>query len=1223
MEEIMYNRNPYLIKAAAALLVMTLFLAAALYLSGGRSLSGIAAAGVPTSNVPGSASSLPPTTVTQDKEGYTLWTVDWGSQSWCVPVSVIRYPFNLMGQDPTELSDVTLRLKFNEGAYHYVDDGSGNYVPVWDDASWGVALNGRPPNDWQLVGAIEAQPSGVKHWVTSDPIPIDNTLLIDGENNIWLQQHDNYPQEPGCGTCASTCIELKQVQLRAAVGLEIKTVSPSDGTRNVWFDQRNDSEIRVKFTTVVSSTSVNPETFQVYYFDQDVNKVYVDGDVRPLSGAEYAFVPKQSLLDGVQYIAQVWGKTEAEADDRDKWVMDTGGSPLEEGRTWTFWTIPQLQVKVVPVQVLEGMPLVQDKPTVLRTFIRWDLKPNVFWKSQAPSIEVEDVTAVWVSSTSDDNGAANWSDAVQWQPVRDAKTALRKREYREFTFAEESYTNREKWRSLDSVNYFGFTPHSTGSYQLTARVLVNDSRGVAHPFRGSVNVNVSSVHQFGVYMRAVAVGADYGKSGTVDLSAVIAQNLKGLLELYPVSSVNRPAAPSAMPYYTPTTSLWINDWSTEPASGWPKQYLLEEMSALCQRTTGCRAMVGLASPGWLVDGGLTLPEAAPWGALIKTDNVGPNHFVMAHEIGHLARFEHIEAPAGEGFNVATGADKRYSVDHDVFDFMAVDPVEALGKQLWISNEHYVALGLWTGAWLSQNEASVAGGISTDPRLLVSGAITETTGEVTLLPWYQMGPGEWQAPAEGPYALVFLDSGGGEIAGYSRNFGVGTTLKPAGSPSLDAGDRGLFAFTIPYPAATAKVQIRRASDNAVLKEISPSASAPTLSINPPGGAAWHGAQPITWQSDPGTRYFAVDISTDNGATWEALAINLTDTSFTLQTTALPNTTQTLVRVAATDGLRTTTANAGPFTIDNPPLVGYVSPSPGATGVGIYERITVGFRDAMDPATINGSTFTLAGGSSITVTGAVTYNAATRTATFTPQTPLAYATTYTARVTTGVHDSSSEALPAETTWSFTTETDRMPPQPLVFTPAAGVLAVPRNATLVVVWDQALNASTINTSTFRLAAANGNSINGTVTYNTTTHVATFTPDASLTADTIYIASLKAGIQDEDGNATQGDFNWSFTTGNDTVNPFGFTGACVDYGQETNGDGLYEQLVIKVGVQITATGAYTLGGTLTDAAGAEIAWASTGARGLHQKFLGYTAGHPNTRKSRWHAQYTNTTSN
>ncbi len=526
----------------------------------------------------------------------------------------------------------------------------------------------------------------------------------------------------------------------------------------------------------------------------------------------------------------------------------------------------------------------------------------------------------------------------------------------------ESYTRQEKRYSLDSINYFGFTPRTASSYMLLARVDIKDNQGKIQKFVGEVNTSASGAPEFGVFWRAVAVGTDYGKTGTVDLSDVIAVNRASLRDIYPVASVAVPSAPAAMAYYSPTTGLEDYDWSIEPAQDGDrlKEYLTYEMSALCAKTTGCRIMVGLTSEGWLVDGGFS-PLGFGQGAVIRNSSINANHFTAAHEIGHLANFDHIETPAAEGYNVRKQADKRYSVDQDVFDFMTQDPVEDATKILWISNDHYQRLGVWINASQRQiagleNAAILPQTVSADPLLLVSGIISETTGAVTLWPWYQMAPGEWQAPPAGPYNLVFVDGGGQEIAGYTRAFSVGGGSQPK-----------YFTFVTPYPATFAKVQIRRIADNALLKEVTPSASAPTVSIDPPGSSPWQGPKPITWQSDPAPRYFALDVSTDNGATWEALAIHLTDKSYTIQTTALPNTTQALVRVAASDGLRTTTTSAGPFTIDNPPLVAYTSPSPGATGVGINETILAGFRDPMDPATINSATFTLAGGPFGTVPG----------------------------------------------------------------------------------------------------------------------------------------------------------------------------------------------------------------------------------------------------------------
>ena len=136
--------------------------------------------------------------------------VDWGNQSWCAPVSTLRYPFDLMGQDPSELNDATLRLTFNEGAFHYVDVGNGVYVPQWKDASWGVALNGKPPTDWQIVDAIGALPTSEKR-LTTKSIPLDPTRLIDGRttsgcsSTIYAPKSRGVPPAPALASNSRRC----------------------------------------------------------------------------------------------------------------------------------------------------------------------------------------------------------------------------------------------------------------------------------------------------------------------------------------------------------------------------------------------------------------------------------------------------------------------------------------------------------------------------------------------------------------------------------------------------------------------------------------------------------------------------------------------------------------------------------------------------------------------------------------------------------------------------------------------------------------------------------------------------------------------------------------------------------------------------------------------------------------------------------------------------------
>ncbi|HSD94049.1 MAG TPA: Ig-like domain-containing protein, partial [Syntrophales bacterium] len=54
----------------------------------------------------------------------------------------------------------------------------------------------------------------------------------------------------------------------------------------------------------------------------------------------------------------------------------------------------------------------------------------------------------------------------------------------------------------------------------------------------------------------------------------------------------------------------------------------------------------------------------------------------------------------------------------------------------------------------------------------------------------------------------------------------------------------------------------------------------------------------------------------------------------------------------------------------------------------------------------------------VSGSVSYDTGSLTATFLPSFPLAHGTTYTAAITTGVQDSEGVALASSSSWSFTT-------------------------------------------------------------------------------------------------------------------------------------------------------------------------------------------------------------
>ena len=127
---------------------------------------------------------------------------------------------------------------------------------------------------------------------------------------------------------------------------------------------------------------------------------------------------------------------------------------------------------------------------------------------------------------------------------------------------------------------------------------------------------------------------------------------------------------------------------------------------------------------------------------------------------------------------------------------------------------------------------------------------------------------------------------------------------------------------------------------------------------------------------------------------------------------------------------TTSNPGdPLT---PPAVTSVTPPDGSTLVCPNTAvITATFSKAMNPATINGTTFTVTNAGA-SVAGQVSYVSATNVATFTPAATLPASTTLTVTITTGAKDTFGNPLTAAKIWTFTTSPPCPPPPP----PSAGL-------------------------------------------------------------------------------------------------------------------------------------------------------------------------------------------
>jgi len=112
------------------------------------------------------------------------------------------------------------------------------------------------------------------------------------------------------------------------------------------------------------------------------------------------------------------------------------------------------------------------------------------------------------------------------------------------------------------------------------------------------------------------------------------------------------------------------------------------------------------------------------------------------------------------------------------------------------------------------------------------------------------------------------------------------------------------------------------------------------------------------------------------------------------------------------------NGNPPQPPQEPSVTSVNPSALATEVGMDSQVQATFNIAMDPATINTSTFMLSSPSGVDVPGTVSYDTGTKTATLNPSYSLAPLTTYTATIS-NVRDTAGNTM-SDYSWSFVTVT-----------------------------------------------------------------------------------------------------------------------------------------------------------------------------------------------------------
>jgi len=268
--------------------------------------------------------------------------------------------------------------------------------------------------------------------------------------------------------------------------------------------------------------------------------------------------------------------------------------------------------------------------------------------------------------------------------------------------------------------------------------------------------------------------------------------------------------------------------------------------------------------------------------------------------------------------------------------------------------------------------------------------------------------------------------------------------------------------------------------------------------------------------------ATTFTVKQGATTVAGAITYSGTmvSFTPSAPLAENKVYTAtITMGATNLIGTELANdyVWTFTTGIAPIVISTDPANLAVDVLVNKVITATFNMAMNPLTLNATTFIIKQGA-ITVLGTITYSGTT--VSFTPSAPLAENKVYTATITTGAANIVGAKLATDYVWTFTTG---LTPIVVSTDPVDNATGVALNKVIRATFNMPMNPLTLNATTYTVKQG-ATTIVGTISYSGST--VSFTPTSPLESNKVYTATITTGAKNVAGTAMANNYVWNFTT-------------------------------------------------------------------------------------------------
>jgi len=352
-------------------------------------------------------------------------------------------------------------------------------------------------------------------------------------------------------------------------------------------------------------------------------------------------------------------------------------------------------------------------------------------------------------------------------------------------------------------------------------------------------------------------------------------------------------------------------------------------------------IIGIAPTGWLHDNypsilgpgvkGVSLGSSVHSVFVEMESGIG----TTAHEVGHTYGLWTGKCPSGspleeydqncdgilepgnavqDGLHVASrtvmnDGNMKDGTRHRVYCFMGTVDYNPPTLDRFVDAGCYQDLAMQSGRTARKQVLSKAE-MAEEGIVLVMGFIGKD-GSAELLDWYRLPEGAPDELEPGSYILQALDGEGWIL--YEKPFTMTFSLMGSMVPGLEEAP---FAFSVPFIPGTAQFVLQHNERTLASKNVS--AHSPSVTVlTPNGGEKLSGSSTVEWiaeDADGDALTYVIFLSSDNGATWSTLAMDVTTTTYALDVSAIPAGTSNLIKVMATDGVNTgQDLSDAPFTI----------------------------------------------------------------------------------------------------------------------------------------------------------------------------------------------------------------------------------------------------------------------------------------------------------------------